>query len=69
MLSFVLDKLKQKSGYNPKEREFMEHFLALAYFRIPSYRQKILLELNKKMKNVDIPECREQSRINSMINT
>ncbi len=49
MLSVVLNKLKQKGGYNYKEREFMEHFLALAYFRIPFYRKKILGEVNSKI--------------------
>lgn len=45
MLGKVLSKFKQEGGHNIREREFMEKFLALAYFRIPSYRNRILKSL------------------------
>ncbi len=57
MLDKVLKKLiYQRGDYNNKEGEFMGKFLALAYFRIPAFRNKIMEAINKQIKYKSIPE-------------
>jgi hypothetical protein len=46
-LQKVLEKLNQK-GIPDKEREFVEQFTAIAYFRIPEFRNKLLENLIRK---------------------
>ena len=57
MLDKVLKKLiQQKGSFNHKEGKFIGKFLALAYFRIPAFRNKIMEAINKTIKNKSIPE-------------
>jgi len=56
-LQKVLNKMSQK-GLPDKEREFVEHFTAIAYFRIPEFRERLLNCLRKDIKDVQIPEWR-----------
>ena len=56
-LQKVLNKMSQK-GLPDKEREFVEHFTAIAYFRIPEFRERLLNTLKKDVENVEIPELR-----------
>eukprot|EP01017_Pseudomicrothorax_dubius_P027990 TRINITY_DN3285_c0_g1_i9.p1 TRINITY_DN3285_c0_g1~~TRINITY_DN3285_c0_g1_i9.p1 ORF type:complete len:592 (-),score=116.91 TRINITY_DN3285_c0_g1_i9:199-1974(-) len=45
-LERVLEKLSHK-GVEESERNFIEHFLALAYFRVPEFRERLLACLTK----------------------
>eukprot|EP01017_Pseudomicrothorax_dubius_P027989 TRINITY_DN3285_c0_g1_i4.p1 TRINITY_DN3285_c0_g1~~TRINITY_DN3285_c0_g1_i4.p1 ORF type:complete len:318 (-),score=65.06 TRINITY_DN3285_c0_g1_i4:1056-2009(-) len=45
-LERVLEKLSHK-GVEESERNFIEHFLALAYFRVPEFRDRLLACLTK----------------------
>jgi len=56
-LQKVLNKLTQK-GLPDKEREFVEQFTAIAYFRIPEFRNRLLECLKKDIQQVQIPEWR-----------
>ncbi|EGR29965.1 hypothetical protein IMG5_145140 [Ichthyophthirius multifiliis] len=47
ILEKVLDKLNQKA-LSLQERQFVENFCAIAYFRIPEFRQKLLKQLTKQ---------------------
>ena len=56
-LQKVLNKLTQK-GLPDKEREFVEQFTAIAYFRIPEFRNRLLECLKKDIQTAQIPEWR-----------
>lgn len=47
MLKFALFRMNFK-GIEPKTQKFVEHFLAIAYFRIPAFRTKLLECLKSK---------------------
>ena len=55
-LNIVLQKLNQK-GASDNERIFVENFCAIAYFKIPEFRVKILSCITKT-NDIDIPEWR-----------
>ena len=55
-LQQVLQKLNAK-GLPDKEREFVEKFTAIAFFRIPEFRKKLLENLKNK-EDVVIDEWR-----------
>ncbi|EAR90403.2 hypothetical protein TTHERM_00112530 (macronuclear) [Tetrahymena thermophila SB210] len=56
ILEKVLDKLNQKA-LSDKERQFVENYCAVAYFRIPEFRQK-LLSVVIKSDDIEITEWR-----------
>ena len=56
-LEKVLHKLNQKK-LEDKEREFVESFCAIAYFRIPEFRGKLLESLIDANKGIEIDEWR-----------
>jgi len=55
-LDKVLYKLNLKGG-EKEERDFIDNFCAIAFFKIPEFRSK-LLECVKKVNNMEIPEWR-----------
>lgn len=56
-LQKVLAKMNQR-GLPDKEREFVEQFTAIAYFRIPEFRKKLLECLRKDIEHTPILEWR-----------
>ena len=56
-LEKVLHKLNQKK-LEDKEREFVESFCAIAYFKIPEFRKKLLDNLIEANKGIEIDEWR-----------
>ncbi|KAL4500572.1 hypothetical protein ABPG72_002996 [Tetrahymena utriculariae] len=56
ILEKVLDKLNQKA-LSDKERQFVENYCAVAYFKIPEFRQK-LLSVVIKSDDIEITEWR-----------
>ena len=53
----VLDKVNQK-GLPDKERAFIEEFTAIAYFRVPEFRKKMLEKIRNAVKDIQIDEWR-----------
>lgn len=56
-LQKVMEKFSKK-GLPDKEREFVEQFTAIAYFRIPEFRKKLLERIFKQIKDIKIDEWR-----------
>ena len=56
-LQKVLSKFNMK-GLSDKEREFVEQFAAIVYFRIPEFRKKMLGRLYDEIKDINIDEWR-----------
>ena len=56
-LQKVLDKVNQK-GLPDKERAFIEEFTAIAYFRVPEFRKKMLERIHNSVKDMKIEEWR-----------
>lgn len=56
-LKKVLEKINQK-GLPNKERDFIEQFTAIAYFRVPEFRKKMLEKISASTKDVTIEEWR-----------
>ena len=56
-LKKVLEKINQK-GLPTKERDFIEQFTAIAYFRIPEFRKKMLERIYNATKDFTIEEWR-----------
>jgi len=56
-LQKVLDKVNQK-GLPDKERAFIEEYTAIAYFRVPEFRKKMLEKIHNAVKEIKIDEWR-----------
>ena len=56
-LQKVVAKLSSR-GLPDKEREFVEQFMAIAYFRIPEFRKKLLECLREDIEHIPILEWR-----------
>jgi len=56
-LKKVLEKFNQK-GLPTRERDFVEQFTAIAYFRVPEFRNKMLEKISAATKDFTIEEWR-----------
>lgn len=56
-LEVALTEMNDKTG-NVAKRNFVEHVISMAFFRVPEFRAKFLKIISEKGRNDEVPEWR-----------